>query len=99
MFYAWNSQEMKANKKGRGALEPLKENMVAGTPAAGPSSRAVPFTPAAPATLMRVPKLGEVFYSQKGGSLCQCLWWQYPDACEVGQDLLRMSLAQKNTKV
>jgi hypothetical protein len=40
--------------------------MVAETPAAGPSTRDVPFTPAAPATLMRVPKLGEVFYSQKG---------------------------------
>ncbi|KAK9918326.1 hypothetical protein WJX75_003218 [Coccomyxa subellipsoidea] len=61
--------ELKGNKRGRGALEPQKENMVAETPAAGPSTRDVPFTPAAPATLMRVPKLGEVFYSQKGSPL------------------------------
>ncbi len=44
----------------------MKENAVAETPAVGTSARNVPFTPAVPATLMRVPKLGETFYSQKG---------------------------------
>ena len=63
-------QELKGSKRGRGVLDPLKENMVAATPAAAaPSMRGVPFTPAAPATLMRIPKLGEVFYSQKGSIL------------------------------
>lgn len=60
------AQEVKGYKKNRVVLEDMKENAVAETPAVGPSSRDVPFTPVVPATLMRVPKLGETFYSQKG---------------------------------
>lgn len=74
-IFAWHraltscAQELKGQRRGRAALEAVKENMVAETPAAGPSKMGISFTPAAPATLMRVPKLGEVFYSQRGASL------------------------------
>ena len=63
-----SSQAVKRTR--RRALAPLQENGgVAETPmAAGRAQglRGVPFTPAAPATLMRMPQLGETFYSQKG---------------------------------
>ncbi|CAL8471501.1 g11043 [Coccomyxa elongata] len=64
-----SSKEVKGHKKNRVVLDDMKENAVAETPAVGPSSRDIPFTPAVPATLMRVPKLGETFYSQKGSPL------------------------------
>ena len=47
-------------------LESLQENAVEATPMPGDKSRAVPFTPAAAATVMRAPRLGEMFYSQTG---------------------------------
>lgn len=82
------AQEVKGHKKGRSVLEVMKENAVAETPAVGLCARDVPFTPALPATLMRVPKLGEVFYSQKGEipSVAH-LYASTPECCTYEQQL------------
>lgn len=65
---------MQAAKRARRGREPLQENSnsVAETPAVagGRAGGSAPFTPAVPATAMRAPQLGEVFYSQKGMCLC-----------------------------
>ena len=64
-------QAAKAGRRKRGVLESLQENAVAATPMPGEQSRAVPFTPAAAATVMRAPRLGEMFYSQTGAHKLQ----------------------------
>lgn len=69
------AQAAKGGRKKRGPLEALQENAVEATPLPGDKSRAVPFTPAGAPTVMRAPRLGEVFYSQTGapaGSAHQC---------------------------
>lgn len=66
-------QAVKRTRKGAGPLAAVQQQenvQVAETPAVATArARGVPFTPAAPATAMRVPVLGETFYSQKG-TLC-----------------------------
>ena len=62
-------------------LDSLQENAaVEATPAPADRARMVPFTPAVAATVMRAPRLGEMFYSQTGslaGHACTrsaCMW-------------------------
>ena len=63
-------QAAKAGRRKRGPLEALQENAsVDATPAPRGKSHAVPFTPAAAPTVLRAPRLGEVFYSQTGPPL------------------------------
>jgi len=59
-------QAAKGGRRKRGVLESLQENTVEATPMAGHKSCMVPFTPAGAATVMRAPRLGEMFYSQTG---------------------------------
>ena len=61
-----HAQAAKGGRRKRGVLESLQENAVEATPMPGDKSRVVPFTPAAAATVMRAPRLGETFYSQTG---------------------------------
>ena len=71
MLPCW--QAVKRTRKGAGVLAAVQQEnvQVAETPAvAAANARGVPFTPAVPATAMRVPVLGETFYSQKGMSAC-----------------------------
>ena len=67
------AQAVKRTRSALGALAAVQQEnaqAVAETPAlATAKARGVPFTPAVPATAMRVPVLGETFYSQKG-TLC-----------------------------
>ena len=63
-------QAAKAGRRKRGPLEALQENAsVDATPAPRGKSHAVPFTPAAAPTVLRAPRLGEMFYSQTGPPL------------------------------
>ena len=61
-----HAQAAKGGRRKRGVLESLQENAVEATPMPGDKSRVMPFTPAAAATVMRAPRLGETFYSQTG---------------------------------
>ena len=76
MLKASCEQAVKRTRKGAGPLAAVQQEnalAVAETPAvAAARARGVPFTPAAPATAMRVPVLGETFYSQKGTRSARC---------------------------
>ena len=64
-------QVAKGGRRKRGVLESLQENTIEATPMAGNKSCMVPFTPAGAATVMRAPRLGEMFYSQTGALMRQ----------------------------
>ena len=75
------AQATKRAARGREPLQAQQENSNAGvaeTPAVAPTRAGVragssaPYTPAVPATAMRAPQLGEVFYSQKGERVPWC---------------------------
>lgn len=60
-------QAAKGGRRKRGVLDSLQENAaVEATPAPADRARMVPFPPAVAATVMRAPRLGEMFYSQTG---------------------------------